>query len=76
MDADVGGYNIILEESREGEDWSVFARNFEGSVMLKGLKLVDEDQGNMDSKRNKTDENNPNRNIKNPHKPIQQNELF
>ena len=48
MDADVGGYNIILEESGEGEDWSTFAKNFERSVMLKKLKLEDFDRDHID----------------------------
>ena len=48
MDADVGGYNIILEKSREGEDWSAFAKNFERSVMLKKLKLNAIDQEHID----------------------------
>lgn len=38
MDADVGGFNIILEESGGKSDWSEYARNFERSIMLKELK--------------------------------------
>jgi len=44
MDADIGGYNIILEESNEGEDWSAYAKNFERSVMLKKPELENSDQ--------------------------------
>ncbi|MCL5072688.1 MAG: hypothetical protein M1308_17615, partial [Actinobacteria bacterium] len=38
MDADVGGFNIIFEESGGKSDWSEYARNFERSIMLKELK--------------------------------------
>ncbi len=38
MDADVGGFNIILEESGGKSDWSEYAKNFERSIMLKELK--------------------------------------
>jgi 3'-5' exoribonuclease len=38
LDADVGGFNIILEESGGKTDWSEYARNFERSIMLKELK--------------------------------------
>ena len=38
MDADVGGFNIILEENGGKSDWSEYAKNFERSIMLKELK--------------------------------------
>lgn len=59
MDADVGGYNIILEESTGDEDWSSYAKNFEGSVMLKKLRLEDFDQGyiGVDEEEEKFDRN-------------------
>jgi 3'-5' exoribonuclease len=44
MDADIGGYNIILEENKSGRDWSDYVKNFERSVFLKKLELPgDED---------------------------------
>ena len=44
MDADIGGYNIILEENKSGSDWSDYVKNFERSVFLKKLELPgDED---------------------------------
>jgi len=44
MDADIGGYNIILEENKGGSDWSDYVKNFERSVFLKKLELPgDED---------------------------------
>jgi len=44
MDADIGGYNIILEESNEEDEWSAYAKNFERSVMLKKPELENSDQ--------------------------------
>jgi len=41
MDADVGGYSIILEGNKGGSDWSDYAKNFERSVLLKKLELPD-----------------------------------
>jgi len=39
MDADIGGYNIILEENKSDSDWSYYVKNFERSVFLKKLEL-------------------------------------
>ena len=38
MDADIGGFNIVLEENKSGEDWSDYVRNFERPVFLKKLE--------------------------------------
>lgn len=46
MDADIGGYNIILEENKSGSSWSDYVKNFERSVFLKKLELP----GDEDSK--------------------------
>ncbi len=46
LDADIGGYNIILEGNKSGADWSDYAKNFEGSVFLKELES-NEDENNM-----------------------------
>ena len=37
MDADIGGYNIILEENKSGSSWSDYLKNFDRSVFLKKL---------------------------------------
>ncbi len=47
LDADIGGYNIILEENKNGADWSNYARNFEGSIFLKEIESG-EDGDNID----------------------------
>jgi 3'-5' exoribonuclease len=39
MDADVGGFSIILEESGGRVEWSEFVKNFERSIFLKELDL-------------------------------------
>jgi 3'-5' exoribonuclease len=64
MDADVGGFNIILEESGGLADWSVFLKNFERSVLLRELKplnghhdinIESTEKSNRDNNRNKSD---------------------
>lgn len=45
MDADIGGYNIILEENKSGSDWSDYVKNFERSVFLKKLELPGDEDG-------------------------------
>lgn len=49
LDADIGGYNIILEENKTGADWSDYAKNFDGSVFLKGIES-DENEDDMNIK--------------------------
>jgi 3'-5' exoribonuclease len=46
LDADIGGYNIIMDGNKSGADWSDYAKNFEGSVFLKELD-TDEDRENI-----------------------------
>lgn len=41
LDADVAGYNLLLEESDEEVDWSRFVKNFERSVLLRQLNNED-----------------------------------
>ncbi len=41
LDADVAGYNLLLEESDEEVDWSRFVKNFERSVLLRRLNNED-----------------------------------
>jgi 3'-5' exoribonuclease len=45
LDADIGGYNIILNENKSGADWSDYAKNFEGSVFLKELESGEDENG-------------------------------
>jgi 3'-5' exoribonuclease len=37
LDADINGFNTIIEESCQDEEWSSYARNFERSVLLKKM---------------------------------------
>ncbi len=59
MDADIGGYNIVLEENTNGDDWSGYVRNFERAVFLKKLEIegdgtaLDEASKNTDAKKEK-----------------------
>ncbi|HJX02104.1 MAG TPA: HD domain-containing protein, partial [Candidatus Humimicrobiaceae bacterium] len=50
MDADIGGYNIILDGNVSGVDWSDYAKNFERSVFLRKFELAG-DEGSEDIKR-------------------------
>jgi 3'-5' exoribonuclease len=45
LDADIGGYNIILNGNKSGADWSDYAKNFEGSVFLKELGSDEDENG-------------------------------
>jgi 3'-5' exoribonuclease len=45
LDADIGGYNIILDGNKSGADWSDYAKNFEGSVFLKELESGEYENG-------------------------------
>ncbi len=38
MDADINGFNTIINESSQEEEWSSYAKNFERSILLKKLK--------------------------------------
>ena len=41
LDADIGGYSIVLEENKNESDWSDYVKNFERSVLLRKLELPD-----------------------------------
>ncbi|MDD5622727.1 MAG: HD domain-containing protein [Actinomycetota bacterium] len=45
MDADIGGYNIAMEENKSGNDWSDYLRNFDRSVFLKKLDKPGDKKG-------------------------------
>jgi 3'-5' exoribonuclease len=39
LDADINGFNTIISESPEEEEWSSYAKNFERSILLKKIDL-------------------------------------
>jgi len=41
IDADVGGFNVLLEENKDGSDWSDYTKIFERPVLLKKLGVYD-----------------------------------
>ncbi len=43
LDGDIGGFNIILENSNNENEWSEYARNFERPVFIKQLDLEEEE---------------------------------
>ena len=47
LDGDIGGFNIIVENTSDENEWSEYARNFERPVFVKQLDL--EEEGNMDN---------------------------
>ena len=47
LDGDIGGFNIILENTSNENDWSDYVRNFERPVYIRQLDLAEEaDRGN------------------------------
>lgn len=50
LDADIGGYNIILEENKGRADWSDYVKNFERSVFLREVELSDHEEGENEKK--------------------------
>ena len=76
LDGDIGGFNIIVENTSDENEWSEYARNFERPVFTKQLDLEEEDSlKSSDTVVEKKD------NIKNedsgpPSSDLEQNELF
>ncbi len=48
MDADIGGFNIVIDENRSGEDWSDYVKNFERAVFLKKLEIEGDNNAAID----------------------------
>ena len=47
LDGDIGGFNIIIENTSDENDWSDYVRNFERPVYVRQLDLAEEvDNGN------------------------------
>jgi len=44
LDGDIGGFNIILENANDENDWSEYVRNFERPLYLKKLELEEEEK--------------------------------
>jgi 3'-5' exoribonuclease len=51
LDGDIGGFNVILENTSDENEWSEYARNFERHVFVKKMDLEE------DSNNKKTGEN-------------------
>ncbi len=68
MDADIGGFNIVLEENKSGDDWSGYVKNFERPVFLKKLEIEGENNTAADEASKKPGGN--------KEKPVPQKELF
>jgi len=63
LDGDIGGFNIILENTSDENEWSEYARNFERPVFIKQLDLGEEENlesgGSSSKTDNKSINNNP-----------------
>lgn len=46
LDGDIGGFNLIMENTSDENDWSDYVRNFERPVYVRQLDLVEIDKGN------------------------------
>ncbi|MFC2159951.1 3'-5' exoribonuclease YhaM family protein, partial [Actinomycetota bacterium] len=76
LDGDIGGFNIIVENTSDENEWSDYARNFERPVFIKQLDL--EEEGNLKSSDPGVEKQGNDRN-KNPgpsSRDLEQNELF
>ncbi len=47
LDGDIGGFNIIVENTSDENEWSEYARNFERPIFIKQLDL--EEEGSLKS---------------------------
>ena len=52
QDGDIGGFNIIMENTSDENDWSDYVRNFERPVYVRQLDLAEEFSGNDSGKEN------------------------
>ena len=76
LDGDIGGFNIIVENTSDENEWSEYARNFERPVFTKQLDL--EEEGSSRSVTSRRDKQNSDKDI-DPvvfSKDLEQNELF
>ena len=62
LDGDIGGFNIIMENTSDENDWSDYVRNFERPVYVRQLDLAEESdensvgKGNPDNRQRKKSE--------------------
>jgi len=52
LDGDIGGFNIIMENTSDENDWSEYVRNFERPVYVRQLDLAEEVNGDSSGKEN------------------------
>lgn len=48
LDGDIGGFNIILENTNDENDWSEYVRNFARPVYVRQLDLTEENDRDED----------------------------
>jgi len=58
LDGDIGGFNIIVENTSDENEWSEYARNFERPVFIKQLDLGGEENMENEGSSSQTDKKN------------------
>lgn len=76
LDGDIGGFNIILENTSDENEWSEYARNFERPVFIKQLDLEEESGLKSSDPEVEKQDNNTNKNSGPSSSDLEQNELF
>ena len=76
LDGDIGGFNIIVENTSDENEWSEYARNFERPVFIKQLDL--EEGGDLKSSDPGVEKqgNDKSKNSGSSSRDLEQNELF
>ena len=76
LDGDIGGFNIIVENTSDENEWSEYARNFERPVFIKQLDLEEESSLKSSDPGVEKQGNDKNKNSGSSSRDLEQNELF
>ena len=76
LDGDIGGFNIIVENTSDENEWSEYARNFERPVFVKQLDFEEEASLRSSDPEVEKQGNDKNKNSGPSSTDLEQNELF
>ncbi len=76
LDGDIGGFNIILENANNENDWSEYVKNFERPIYLKKLELGEEENMNKEGLNSQIDNKDSNNDSGPSPEETEQDELF
>jgi 3'-5' exoribonuclease len=76
LDGDIGGFNIILENTSNENEWSEYVRNFERPVFVKQLDLEEEGSIKSSDPGVEKQDNDKDKNSGSSSRDLEQNELF